>query len=80
MLNAPVIWFAIGAIIGGIQFATSTDKNPSKLHRPVAWLVVAFLAASVAGAMVYGTALWLLANLLLVSLGLSAEFDLWTAH
>ena len=28
-----MIWFAIGAIIGGIQFATSTDKNPSKLNR-----------------------------------------------
>ena len=75
-----MIWFAIGAIIGGVQFATLTVKKASILQQPLPWLVAAFLTSSLAGAIVYGMALWFLAKLLLLSLGFSSEFDLWRAH
>ena len=54
-----MIWFAIGAGLGGLQFALRFGRRILHANHPVQ----GFIFATVAGAIVYGSILWLIAKL-----------------
>lgn len=51
-----MVWFAIGAALGALQFAVSLARRPVQGGHPVQ----AFVLVAILGAAVYGTVLWLI--------------------
>ncbi|MDX0469933.1 hypothetical protein [Sinorhizobium meliloti] len=54
-----MIWFVSGAGLGVLQMAVSLIRRPTTLEHPIQ----GFAATAVLGALIYGTILWMLANL-----------------
>lgn len=54
-----MIWFVSGAGLGVLQMAASYIRRPFTMDYPIQ----GFAAAAFLGAVVYGTILWMLANL-----------------